>query len=233
MMLTASGAAFFAAAPAGIAGSMARFTIVNNWLYSVSTSQLKAFDVADGGDPKLASTKNVGWNIETIYPFKNKLFLGSTSGMFIFNTDNPSDPVREGMFSHMRACDPVVADNNTAYVTLRSGTFCQGFNNQLDVLSVSNTLQPEFLKTYSMTNPHGLSKDGDLLFICDGKGGFKIYNAKDPMNLQLLRIFPALESFDVITTNNKAMVVAKDGLYQFDYSDIKHIQLISKLTIEN
>jgi hypothetical protein len=230
-MTLSSGASFYAAPPSGIGGSMARFAVVNNYLYGVSTSQLKTFDIADAADPKLSSNKNIGWNIETIYPFKNKLFIGSSDGMFIFNINNPAAPVQEGRAGHMRACDPVVADDNTAYVTLRSGTWCQGFNNQLDVLNVSNPMQPTLLKSYSLTNPHGLSKDGSLLFVCDANGGLKIYDSVDPVNLQLVKTFLGLDAYDVITTNGTAVVVASDGLYQFDYSDQKNIKEISRLSI--
>jgi hypothetical protein len=90
MTLSSSGA-FFAAAPTGIAGSMSRFAIKDNYLYGVTTSQLKSFDLSNPADPQLTSTKNMGWSIETIYPFKNKLFIGSSSGMFIYNTNNPAD----------------------------------------------------------------------------------------------------------------------------------------------
>ena len=36
-----------------------------------------------------------------------------------------------------------------------------------------------------MTNPHGLTKDNNLLFICDGKDGLKMYDAADPLNIVL------------------------------------------------
>jgi hypothetical protein len=82
-----------------------------------------------------------------------------------------------------------------------------------------------------MTNPHGLSKEGTTLFICDGKSGVKIYNAADPNNLQLIKNIAGIESYDVIAYNSIALVVAKDGLYQYNYSDINNITLLSKITL--
>ncbi|HEX6848591.1 MAG TPA: hypothetical protein VF144_16515, partial [Chitinophagaceae bacterium] len=112
----------------GIAGSMSRFSIVNNYLYAVNISSLKVLDISLLSDPQLQNTVGVGWNIETIYPFKNKLFMGSSNGMFIFDISNPAAPVPEGSVQHFRACDPVVADDTYAFVTLRAGTFCEGTN---------------------------------------------------------------------------------------------------------
>jgi hypothetical protein len=116
-------------------------------------------------------------------------------------------------------------------VTLRSGTLCMGFTNQLEVLDISNLLQPSLIKTYPMTNPHGLSKEDDLLFICDGADGLKVYDATLPGNLQLLKTIGGFETYDVIAYNNLALVVAKDGLYQFDYSDRNNIKQLSKITL--
>jgi len=216
----------------GIAGSMSRFSIVNDQLYAVNNTSLKVLNIATMNDPQLQNTVWVGWNIETIYPFKNKLFLGSSNGMFIFDISNPAAPVREGSVAHFRACDPVVADNDYAFVTLRAGTFCQGTNNQLDVIDVQNVMSPRLVKTYGLTNPHGLAKDGNLLFICDGSDGLKVYNASNVMDLQLLDRIKNLETYDVIAWNKRLLLVAKGGLYQYDYSDPSHLSLISKMTVK-
>lgn len=222
-----------AASPVGMGGSMARFALVNQNLYTVGMNELNVFDISNSQSPAFTSTQQIGWNIETIFPFQQKLFIGSTAGMFIYDISNPNQPVKQSQFSHVQSCDPVIADNKYAYVTLRSGTVCQGFTNQLEVLDIANIQNPQLLKTYQLTNPHGLSKDGDYLFICDGAAGLKVYDAKDVNNLKLLTTLGNMETYDVIAWNNVALVVAKDGLYQFDYSNISNIRLLSKITLKN
>jgi hypothetical protein len=229
---SSSAASSNSGSPVGKGGSMARFAIVNNRMYTVSNSDLNVFNITIPINPVYNNKINVGnWNIETIFPFKDKLFIGSQNGMFVYNINNPDKPTSAGQFSHVRSCDPVIADDNYAYVTLRSGSACQGFTNQLEVLQLNNFTDPQLLKTYSFTNPHGLSKDGNLLFICDGSDGLKIYNSSNVSNLQLIKQFTGLETYDVIAWNNKALVVAKDGLYQYDYSDVNNIHLLSKISI--
>lgn len=214
---------------AGISGSMARFSIINNYLYTVTKDKLNVFDIAVSNNPQFSNIVNIGWDIETIYPFKDKLFIGSNTGMFIYGTQNAASPNKLGTFSHVRTCDPVIADDRYAYVTLRSGTTCMGFTNQLDVLNIDNIMNPMLVKTYGLTNPHGLSKDGDILFICDGKDGIKVFNAANPENLQPIKHITNIETYDVIAYNNVALVVAKDGLYQFSYADLGNIKLLSKI----
>lgn len=220
-----------AATPYGTGGSMARFTLASERLYTVGNQFLDVFNIVDAENPVKVGRKSLGWNIETIYPFMNKLFIGSQTGMFVYSIANPDDPVKEGEFNHVRTCDPVIADQKYAYVTLRSGTTCQGFTNQLDILDLSSISTPTLVKTYQMKNPHGLSKDGTTLFICDGTDGLKIYNAANPSSLQMIRQITGIEPYDVIAWSGHAIVVAKDGLYQYDYSNLNDIQLQSKINL--
>ena len=219
--------------PYGVGGSMARFTIVNNYLYAVTDYALNVVSIVNGADPVFNNRVQLGWGIETIYPFNNKLFIGSNSGMFIYDISNPTNPTAMGTFSHARSCDPVIADNNNAFVTLRSGTACQGFNEQLDVLDITNLSSPTLIKSYQLTNPHGLAKDGNTLIICDGRDGLKFYNASDVRNLSLQKHVTGLDTYDVIAINGWALVIAKDGLYQYDYSSVSNVSLLSKLSVGN
>ena len=54
----------------GVAGSMARFSIVENYLYAVNTNMLHSINIEEPLQPKIDNSINAGWLIETIYPFK-------------------------------------------------------------------------------------------------------------------------------------------------------------------
>jgi len=222
---------FAGGTPTGIAGSMARFSLINNILYTVGNASLSVVDITNPQNPVLSNTVNLNWGIETIYPFKDRLFIGGNAGMYIFSIANPASPAPLGTFSHARVCDPVIADDKYAFVTLRNGNDCAGFINELNVVDVTNLSAPVLVKKYDLTNPHGLSKDGNLLFICDGAAGFKIFTASDVKNIQLKKQFSGLETYDVIAYNGLAIVIAQDGLYQYDYSNSNNIRQISKISI--
>jgi len=217
------------ASPYGMGGSMARFSVVHERLYTVSDQDLTVFNIQNTVEPVYSGKVNIGQRIETLYPFKNNLFVGSASGMFIYDISQADNPKLTGQFGHVQSCDPVIADDEYAYVTLRSGTECQGFTNQLEVLKLNGLTNPSLVKIYTLTNPHGLSKDGNLLFICDGNDGLKVFNAASPSNIYLLKRLTGLTTYDVIAWNNKAIVSANDGLYQYDYSNVDDIRLLSKI----
>lgn len=235
----ASAANSSSGAVVGVSGSMARFTIVNNYLYTVGRSFLTAFNISYADNPIKENVKTLGWNIETIYPLKDKLFIGSQTGMFIFSIANPSDPLMLGSFSHACFNDPVIADDQFAYVTLRATTNpspCWGApvaqTNELDIVDISNLSQPSLVKVYDMAGPQGLSKDGHHLFICDGKAGLKVYDASDVQNLRLIKTISDINPFDIICQSGNAIVVAKEGIYQYNYTDINNIRQVSKITVD-
>jgi hypothetical protein len=216
----------------GINGSMSRFALKDEYMYAVSHTHLKVFGLQNPDQPQQLNTVQIGWGIETIYPFKDRLFIGSNTGMFIYSVQNPAAPQLAGSFAHAFACDPVIGDDSYAYVTLRSGTNCRVTTNQLDVLDITSLQAPVLLKTYPMTNPHGLSKDGNLLFVCDGTDGLRVYNASNPSGLILVKHFKGFEAYDVIAWNNNALVVTKTALLQFDYSNQSNISQRSSISIQ-
>lgn len=227
----ASSASSASVSPFGAGGSMARFAIVNNHLYTVSSSDLSTYSIQTPQSPSAVNHQQIGFNIETIFPFKNNLFIGSASGMFIYGIANAGKPNLEGSFSHVMSCDPVIADDDYAYVTLRSGTACNGFTNQMEVLDIADIKSPSLVKVYPMTNPHGLSKDGDVLFICDGADGLKVYNAANVNDIKLINQVTGINAFDVIAFNGIAIVVTPEGLYQYRYTDPTNLTLLSKIEV--
>ncbi|WP_353483769.1 hypothetical protein [Haliscomenobacter sp.] len=219
----------------GVGGSTARFTINESHLYTVDRSNLRVFNLKNAIAPKLANTLGIGWDIETIYPYDNKLFIGGMSGMQIFDASDPERPKFLSNFQHARRCDPVVAQDNRAYVTLHEGTACQGFENELNVLDITDVTQPKLIKTYPLHRPIGLSITGEILMICDSDEGLKVFNAKDDLAIDknLLQHLKDFDAFDVIALEKQslAIITGKNGIYQYDYSNPKKLQKLSVLSI--
>jgi hypothetical protein len=197
----------------GIGGSFARFTIDKNHLYTVDHSSLNTWNI-DGFNLENIASRDMGWGIETIYPFQNYLFIGSNSGMFIYNNEKPSNPMLVSSFTHATACDPVVSDGNYAYVTLRDGNECQGFVNQLDVVDITDIRSPKLVESYSMINPHGLSVLNDYIFLGEGKYGFKILDKSNPEKVKTLSFNKDIKTYDVIAlSEQRVFIVGEDGFY--------------------
>lgn len=218
----------------GFGGSMARFGIKGNVLYIVDKNTLKVFDITSRTRPYNMGDFYPGWNVETMFLTENNMFLGTTTGMVIFDISNPLVPSLKTFFNHARSCDPVVVDDTIAYITLRSGTTCGGTVNCLDVVNIKKINSPSIVATFGMTNPHGLGKKGDMLFVCDGDAGLKIYDASDPRTVgnRPVYTYASINAYDVIPVGDLLVMVGDDGLFQYDYSDIRNIRLLSKIEVK-
>ncbi len=217
----------------GIGGSMARFTIVGNYLYTIDDYLLHVFDIVAPENPIASNTIDLGWGIETIFPFKSNLFIGSRSGMSIYNIDNPSQPEFMSTVQHITTCDPVVANDEYAFVTLRTNNednWCGNTaTNQLDVIDITDVGDANLLYAYAMTGPYGLGLDGNTLFVTEGDDGLKIYDVSDVAKIDqnMIQHLQGFNAYDVIPFDGTLILTGKDGLYQFDYSNLTEIKLLS------
>jgi hypothetical protein len=171
--------------------------------------------------------------METMFILNKTMFLGSTSAMYIYDLSYLPSVTYLSQFTHFRSCDPVIADDKFAYVTLKVGGNCGRGQNLLEVFDITNLKNPILKNTYQMTSPQGLGKDDDILFVCDGDAGLKVFDASKPdIQLPELARFSDINAFDVIPVNNNLFLIGEDGFYQYDYSDLKNIVLLSKIKIQ-
>jgi hypothetical protein len=217
----------------GIAGSMARFTIYDNFLYTIDQYNLKVFDIDELTSPLLVYDQYLGWNVETVFQYNKKLFFGTQTGMIIYDLTNPANPSYISTYNHVRSCDPVVVEDNYAYVTLRAGNLCGEATSQLDVINVSNIQNPKWEQSYPMEEPYGLGIDNKTLFICDGSAGLKVFDAENPKSLVKIAWFKEVNAFDVIPFNGLLMMIGTDGLYQYDYTGPENISQLSYIPIHS
>lgn len=224
-----------AASNYGVGGSMARFTLLDDHLYTVNESTLRVFDVSKASEPTFIKPIDLGWGIETIFPFENKLFIGSNRGMHIYDASTPSSPTRMSVFEHVLACDPVVVNKAYAFVTLRSGNTCVNNTNQLQVIDIEDPYAPKLAKAYDMLNPHGLGLAGNYLYLAEGQHGLKSFDISDVLNIDKnqLEFLESMKSVDLIPGPKSLIVIGPDGVCQFDYSNPAKLQKLSCIQVTN
>lgn len=217
-------------AETGQGGSLARFTIANGYLYMVDMQELKAFSLSSPSDPVLTKTVQVGMDVETIFVFEDKLFIGSQQAMYMYSIANPSSPQYLGQASHVRACDPVIANQDYAYVTVRSGTNCGGTVNALYVYDVSNILNPLQKNVVPLETPYGLGMRDDRLYVCDGGNGLQVYNITNPEYPAFIKKVPGEIFYDIIIDDADdlliCMVEGGTAIYKVQGDDITRLSKI-------
>ena len=219
----------------GVGGSMARFGLYDNYLYTVDDYNLYMFDVTNDASPLEIGKQNVGWSIETMFIHDGHMFFGTQSGMRVYSLEVPTVPTYVSDFWHVTSCDPVVVDDGYAYVTLRGGTTCGSTVNRLDVLQLNQDYtNTTLLASYPLHGPYGLGIDDDILFVCDGDAGLKVFDASDKLNISahMLSVFPDINTYDVIPVNGYLFMIGNDGFYLYDYSDLQNIHQLSFIPVE-
>jgi len=217
----------------GIGGSLARFIIYGNHFYGLNQSDMQVINITEPDAPITGQKITMQRMVETLFIDSTHLFVGTQTGMLIYSLDNPSNPSFITQYDHFQSCDPVVVEDGLAYITERAGNNCGNFQNLLEVVDIKVISNPTLVKSYPMTEPYGLGIDNKKLFVCDGSAGLKVYDATDPLRIDenLVQTFTGIIATDVIPYNGVLIMMAADGIYQYDYSDLMNLQLLSKITI--
>lgn len=210
----------------GTGGSLARFQIVDNYLYTVGNYEMAIFNIQNLEEPFLVNTQYAGWNIETMFQAEGYLYLGSTNGMYIYNLKNPSAPEYVSEFTHWEGCDPVVVNGDYAYLTLRGGNLCGQLESVLEVIDISNKSNPTLSARYDLENPYGLGIRNNMLYVCDGTAGLKLFELETPKDLKLVNTLGDIQATDVIPLENNLIMIGGNTLYQYEYKE-NNIELIS------
>ena len=205
---------------AGAGGSTARFTIAGNYLYVVDHTSVKSFDISNNSSPVYKTKTEIGVNIETIFPYQDKLFIGSTSSMYIYSLTNPAEPKRiaKAEYTIRMACDPVVATDSVAYATLRANGPCGFGQSALVVYNIKNISSPVLVNTISLNGPYGLGLKANALYVCEGPDGLKVFNLNNAYNPVAATTVSAAGTtfYDVIPYGNILIAQVNDGFILYD-----------------
>ena len=210
------------------AKSMPRFSVVGDYLYTINTTQMNIFDIDEASAPQSISKVRLPWDVERLFAYSSYLYIGSSSGMYIYDNSIPTQPTKLTTFSYAQSCDPVVVQEDIAYVTLNSGSSCTNSRgvNRLDIVDVQNPKTPILIKQVDMWEPKGLSIDNNLLFICDGSAGLKVFDVNKTEDNSTISVAissisneSSIDCNDVMASNNHLIVSNSEDIRQFDYSE--------------
>ena len=216
----------------GQGGSLARFAFVGNYLYVVDNQSVKTYNVTQASNPELVGTTSVGWNIETIFAYGKNLFFGSQSGVYLYEIQSDGQPKFMSFYPHFQSCDPVIADGKYAYSTIRSGVACRTTKpvNELHILDISDINKPLQVSVVSMTNPIGLTIDGNTLFVCDA--GLRILDVSDKKAPRELKYLKDIDAVDVIGLDKRLIIIGTSSVTQLDYSNLSAPRVLSVLPLK-
>jgi hypothetical protein len=214
----------------GTGGSLARFSLVGDYLYTVDDQSLRIFNITDPEQPAFVGEKYIGFDIETLYSLDEYLFVGSRLGMFIFDISDPKFPLQLSEVQHARSCDPVVSSGDYTYVTLHTNESCEGNINQLEVYDTRDLLRPELLTTITMDRPIGLGLYQNYLLVTD-LGVVRIFDVTNPAQPDLIGGIEQ-DAFDLIIRNDDLFLIGEESLSQYRLNPDDMGEVVFRSSIE-
>jgi hypothetical protein len=192
----------------GTGGSTSRFAIYNNqYLYVLKDGQvIKGFDLTTPTNPQpIASAAYIpNSDAETLFPYEHFLFVGASTGVYIYDLQNPASPKYVSQMIHVRAWDPVVVQSNIAYVTLRNAD--QYPWDRLEIIGLNDFTNMTVLSITPMSYPQGLAVRGKYAYVCDTYNGLEICNVSNPQVVTRFNFNIGFVSYDAITYNDLLII---------------------------
>lgn len=208
-------------------GTINRIGLYYNHIYVVGNDRLHIFE-SNGGSISKRSSMEVDEQSETVYIDRDRLYIGSADMVRIYSLQNRSNPRLASRVEHSTSCDPVLADGEVAYSTLRSvsNEGCAGSENILMVLRVRSADRARKLKDIEMKSPYGMAMINDHLFVGEGANGLTIFNVKDKESPDEVKNNREVVAFDVMhhpIDPNIIILTNNNGLkeYNIDWETLK------------
>jgi len=217
----------------GTGGSLASFLVTNNNLYVLAGDELLTYNLENENRLLYTSSLKLPSLLETIAPYENYLFLGSSNAVHFLNRDNPDQPQLISTYQHFTACDPVVAKGSIAYSTIRS-TGCRGATSGpdlLDAIDISDISNPRVLYSRFVDAPYGLAINDDFLFVCEN-GGISVFSTSstnEPVFVANNKIGDGV-AYDIILKDDFLIVVTSEGIFNVTYDLAGNMQILGQIT---
>ena len=224
-----------------LSGSYANMLTVGEFLYVVSDDNLITYSITIPDQPTELDRQELVFGIESLFHRAGILFVGSMTSMYIYQINELGIPELKSEtpytnFENITPCDPIVANDTLAIASLSSVAVPTGgcgaaLIDEIRFFDITDIEQPVQFNSVEMEQPKGLGLDDNILFVCEAQNGLKIFDIQNALDVKLLYHFEGFKTFDIIATGSLALVVGPDNLYEFDYSDIDDVKLLSNIEL--
>ncbi len=208
------------ASAGGKGGSLARFTVVGNYLYLADYNTLEVYDVTTPAAAVKVRSVPIGFGVETLFPYGDKLFIGAQEGMYIYSLAAPDNPQKLGEARHVRTCDPVVANDTTAYVTLRGSGTCGAATDGLYTYDIKTITAPVQKSLLPLSTPYGLGLQDTVVFVCRSTGGLTAVNVKNAGAPREMYTLKDGDYRDVIPYGDVLICYVRTGIILYDMKNL-------------
>ncbi|MBK8848119.1 MAG: hypothetical protein IPO27_16910 [Bacteroidetes bacterium] len=77
----------------GQSGSITRFAIKDNYMYTIDVNYVKIFDISNNDNPVYKNSIKLDYGLETITIYGNGIYVGANDGLYYLDINNPENPI--------------------------------------------------------------------------------------------------------------------------------------------
>jgi len=221
-------------------GSLSRIISVGNFLYAVDDNNLISINAGDPTNLSITSSISLGAGIQTIYYRNNNLYIGSATKMYVYSIqNNPAAPSLTSTYTYpilIEPRDPILALDSVIYSTSTSSGW-SGVFRVFDSRDISN---PILIEENWLQTPRGMDVSGNVLYLCNGFFGIRLYSLGDPYHPLLESIIDEDNNlangdignndyYDVIAANGQLFCYTKGALLNYDISQPNQPVYLNKI----
>lgn len=197
-------------------GSFSSYTIVDDFLYIVKNNILTTINIASE-NPVKGQVDQLNAEAETLFKYENYLLIGTQTGVLVYDISIRQSPTYVSNYTHQTGCDPVIARDDIAYITIRNEFSCntQFDSNLLIVVDISDISIPLEVEQIDMTSPRGLTIIGNKLLVGQGEFGLVQFNISDPKSPLLEKRYPSIDVNDMITLDSLVLMINDLEIMQY------------------
>ncbi|MCO6459779.1 MAG: hypothetical protein J5I59_00110 [Saprospiraceae bacterium] len=215
----------------GKSGSTASMITYGDYMYFIDNSILRTMSLTDPAHPVQTSQVNIPGIAETLFAFEDALYVGTRTGVLVYDLTNKAQPVYQDNAFHWPAHDPVVVQGNYGYSTTRWGDQEGSGGGNLTVLDVSNRLNPITLYSIPQEYPYGLGISGEYLYVCNGSFGINIFKINQfNSQVDFVSNIKTDAVYDCIPSEELLICQMSTGIGIFNISTPDKPVLISKIS---
>lgn len=211
----------------GFPGSRARFALTADHLYLINGQNLDVFALSPSGNPVLKKTTPIDFiSLDTIYALGNRILLGNSAKIFMFDITTPDNPELTGEADFLRSCKKLGIVGNAGYVTTRVATDCYGFNG-LQVYDFSAGVNPLSGQVFEITGKYyrNIAQYDRHVYIAGQ--GLDIYDVSNPLSPELKHTIQTHQFSDLHIYNDHLLGIVNGGILVYDLQNPEDPQLVS------
>jgi len=204
-----------------------RMIVIDNLLYVINEQNILLVNIDTFGNIQLVDKVAVEAEVSAISHLGDRLLAGTRRGVMGYRINDDGLSFETSYNYQPWQCQEILFKGTTAFTIENVNNKCGANTNLLEILNFENIDNPEKVSNYPVFNPMKIDVSDTAILIADKDKGLIVLDRSNIQNPSLANQIDAPSPISVNQVDNIALLLSKNGLYQYDINNLNDIYLIS------